>query len=104
MYCAICGSEINEVIVCDVVRINENYFYEEIVSPVLYSEKLNMRTGEIFDYDFYKKAVAKKHDCKPEDVTSKYVDDMEVTADVYAKLGKKDKDMGCRCPVCEDFV
>ena len=104
MFCYICGTEINEVIVCDIVKVNDNYFYEEITSPVLYSEELDMRSGKIFDYDFFKKAAAKKHNCKPEEITSKYIDNMPVSADVYAKLGKKDSDLGCRCPICEDFI
>ena len=104
MFCYICGAEINEVIVCDIVRVGGKFYYEEVVSPVLYSEKLNVRTGEIFDYEFFKKAVNKKYYCKPEEVESKYIDSIEIPEAVYGELRKKDKDLGCRCPVCEDFM
>lgn len=104
MFCYICGTEINEVIVCDIVKVGDNYFYEEITSPVLYGEDLDVRAGKIFDYDFFKKAAAKKHSCMAEDVCSKYIDDMPVDSAVLEKLGKKETDLGCRCPICEDFI
>ena len=104
MYCYICGAEIKEVLVCDVGLIDGKYHYEEVVTPLLFSEEFNIRKGKIFDYDFFKKTVAKKHLCNPEDVKSKYIDGIEIPVAVYDKLNKRDKDMGCRCPICEDFM
>lgn len=104
MYCYICGTEIKEVIVCDIVLVNGNYHYEEVVAPILFSEEFNLKAGKIFDYDFFKKAIAKKHLCKPEEVQSKYIDGIEIPETVYYKLDKQDKNLGCRCPVCEDFM
>lgn len=104
MYCHICGTQIKEVIVCDIVSVGGKYYYEEIVAPILFSEELDVRAGKIFDYDFYKKAVAKKHMCNAEDVASKYIDDIEVSKEVYDSFEKQEKDLGCRCPVCEDFI
>lgn len=104
MYCHICGAEINEVIVCDIVQVGEKYYYEEVVAPVLFSEEFNMRTGKIFDYEFFKKAIAKKHICEPKDVKSMYIDELAVTPEVLASVGKKEQDLGCRCPICEDFM
>ncbi len=104
MFCHICGAEIKEVIVCDIVLVDSKYHYEEVVAPVLFSEELDESKGKIFDYAFFKKALAKKYLCNPEDVQSKYIDEIEVSAEVYEKLNKKDKDLGCRCPVCEDFM
>ncbi len=104
MFCYICGTEINEVIVCDIVKIGNDFFYDEIVAPVLYSDKLDVRSGRIFDYDEFKKLSAKKHLCKPEDILSKYIDGIEIPEEVYLKLDKTDQDLGCRCPVCEDFI
>ncbi|MDD3414110.1 MAG: hypothetical protein PHY47_08925 [Lachnospiraceae bacterium] len=104
MYCYICGAEIKEVLVCDVVLIDGKYHYEEVVAPLLFSEEFNIRKGKIFDYDFFKKTVAKKHLCKPEDVKSKYIDKIEIPVAVYDNLNKRDKEMGCRCPICEDFM
>lgn len=104
MYCYICGTQIKEVIVCDIVLVDGKYHYEEIVSPVLFSEELNVKSGKIFDYDFYKKAVAKRHMCAPEDVASKYIDGIDVPKEVYDSFEKQEKDLGCRCPVCEDFI
>ncbi|HOO28219.1 MAG TPA: hypothetical protein PLU43_07120 [Lachnospiraceae bacterium] len=104
MFCHICGAEIKEVIVCDIVLVDGKYHYEEVVSPILFSDEFNMRTGKIFDYDFFKKAIAKKYLCTPEDVQSKYIDEIEIPAAVCVQLDKKEKDLGCRCPVCEDFM
>lgn len=104
MYCYICGTEIKEVIVCDIVLINGKYRYEEVVAPILFSEDFNLKTGKIFDYDFFKKAIAKKYMCTTEEVQSKYIDEIEIPDVVYEELDKEDKDLGCRCPVCEDFM
>ena len=104
MYCDICGAEIKEVIVCDIILVDGKYHYEEVVAPLLFGEERNLRTGKIFDYDFFKKAIAKKYLCNPEDVQSMYIDSIEIPAAVYEELDKKDKDIGCRCPVCEDFM
>lgn len=104
MFCYICGTEINEVIVCDIVKIGGDYFYDEIVSPVLYNDKLDVRSGKIFDYDEFKKLCAKKHMCRPEEIQYKYIDGIVIPKETYEKLGKTDQDLGCRCPVCEDFI
>ncbi len=104
MYCYICGTEIKEVIVCDIVLVNGKYHYQEVVAPILFSEEFNLKSGKIFDYEFFKKAVAKKLLCKPEEVQSMYIDAIEIPAVVYDELNKREKDLGCRCPVCEDFM
>lgn len=104
MYCYICGTEIKEVIVCDIVLVNGKYHYQEVVAPILFSEEFNLKSGKIFDYEFFKKAVSKKILCKPEEVQSMYIDAIEIPAVVYDELNKREKDLGCRCPVCEDFM
>lgn len=104
MYCHVCGAEVKEVIVCDMVLIEGKYHYEEVVAPILFSEDFNLRTGKIFDYEFFKKAIAKKHLCSVEDVKSKYIDGIDVPAEIYDEMDKKEKNLGCRCPVCEDFM
>lgn len=104
MFCYICGAEIKEVIVCDIVQIDGNYHYVEVVAPVLFSEELNVKTGRIFDFDFFRKEVARSYNCKLEDVKSKYIDEIVIPTDIYEKLDKKDQDLGCRCPICQDFM
>lgn len=104
MFCYICGAEIKEVIVCDIVKINGNYHYEEVITPLLFSEERNLRKGKIFDFEFFKKKIAKKYYCNPEDVESKYIDEIEVPKEVFDELNKREKDLGCRCPICEDFM
>ena len=104
MRCHICGAEIKEVIVCDIVLVDGKYHYEEVVAPLLFSEKLDVSKGKIFDYDFFKKEISKKHFCNPEEVQSKYIDEIVIPAAVYDKFDKTDKVLGCRCPVCEDFM
>lgn len=104
MYCYICGSQIKEVIVCDIVNINGKYTYEEVVAPILFSEEFDMKNGKIFDYDFFKKTLAKKHMCTIDEVQSKYIDDIDIPAEVYDNLDKRAKDLGCRCPICHDFM
>ncbi|MFT3985156.1 MAG: hypothetical protein QM697_14715 [Lachnospiraceae bacterium] len=104
MHCPICRAEIKEVIVCDIVRIGDEFHYVEIVSPVLFSEEFDLESGRIFSYELFKKAVAKKYLCEPEAVQSKYIDGLEVPKEAYEKLDKREKNLGCRCPVCEDFI
>lgn len=104
MHCDICGAEIKEVIVCDIVEVNGQYHYAELVAPILFSEDFDLKSGKIFDYEFYKKELAKKYLCSIEEISSKYIDGIEISASVYNQLDKKENELGCRCPICEDFM